>query len=161
MTEEDKELLLQDLSSRLPYGVKIELTNSWGYHHENIAKKGDITIDTLRGFSGKYFTINHDNPLDWDWDDSEIEVKDIKPYLFPISSISEEQVEELRKRYVVSIIGDSITIVRHSTGYWDNDIECDSNDYIWLINWLYKNHFDVNDLIPKGLAKDATGLNIY
>ena len=93
--EEEKDLLIQDLCCRLPYGVKIELTNSWGYHHENIAKKGNITIDTLKGFSGKYFTISHDNPLDWDWADNEIEVEDIKPYLFPLSSMTEEQKEEL------------------------------------------------------------------
>lgn len=30
-----------------------------------------------------------------------------------------------------------------------------------LLNWFYKNHFDINGLIPMGLAIDATGLNIY
>ena len=30
-----------------------------------------------------------------------------------------------------------------------------------VLEWFYKNHFDINDLIPKGLAIDATGLNIY
>ena len=30
-----------------------------------------------------------------------------------------------------------------------------------LLEWFYKNHFDINGLIPMGLAIDATGLNIY
>ena len=29
------------------------------------------------------------------------------------------------------------------------------------VNYCYKNHFDINGLIPKGLANDATNLNIY
>ena len=29
------------------------------------------------------------------------------------------------------------------------------------IDWLYKHHFDVHNLIPYGLAINATGLNIY
>ena len=30
-----------------------------------------------------------------------------------------------------------------------------------LLEWFYKNHFDVNNLISMGLAIDVTGLNIY
>ena len=30
-----------------------------------------------------------------------------------------------------------------------------------VIDWCNKNHFDYRGLIPKGLAIDATGLNIY
>lgn len=66
MKKEDKELLLKDLCARLPYGVKIALNNNGAYHHENVAKTGDITIDKLKGFNGSYFSIYHDNPLDWE-----------------------------------------------------------------------------------------------
>ena len=35
-------------------------------------------------------------------------------------------------------------------------------DYIYdTIDWFIKNHFDYRGLIPKGIALDATGLNIY
>lgn len=146
MTKEEKDLLIQDLCGRLPYGVKIELTNSWGYHHENIAKKGDITIDTLRGFGGKYFTINHDNPLDWSWADSEIEVEDIKPYLFPMSSMTGVEVLEYISLKESIIASDDITY---------------SFETHESIDWLNKNKFDYRGLIPMGLAKDATGLGIY
>jgi hypothetical protein len=41
MTQEEKLLLLKDLCSRLPYGIKAEVTNTQGYHHDNVAKKGE------------------------------------------------------------------------------------------------------------------------
>ena len=94
MTQEQKDLLLKDLCARLPYGVKIALKNNGAYHHENIAKKGDVTIEILKGFNGNYFSIRHTNPLDWDWYDDDIDIEDIKPYLFPLSSMTEEQKKE-------------------------------------------------------------------
>lgn len=155
MNQEHKELLLKDLCGRLPYGVKVEVTNTQGYHHENVAKKGEKTIDTLKGFDSSYncFTVYHNNPLDWDWTCSEIDIEDIKPYLFPISSMTEEEkkeyynlcIEEEREEIE---FGEWITRV-----YYHNTIES--------IDWLNKNHFDYRGLIPMGLAIDATNINIY
>lgn len=137
MKQEDKELLLKDLCARLPYGVNIALKNSEAYHHENVAKKGDVTIDRLKGFNGDggYFSIYHDNPLDWSWYVSEINIEDIKPYLFPLSSMTEGQ-----KREYIELLQ-----IGPATG----------------IDWLNKNHFDYRELIKKSLALDATNLNIY
>ena len=153
MTQEEKLLLLKDLCSRLPYGVKAEVTNTQGYHHDNVAKKGEKTIDTLKGFdsSHKCFTIYHDNPLDWDWTCSEIDIEDIKPYLFPLSSMTEEQKKEYDK-----IIYRSIEL--HHREYSDI-VEIDLFDN--LQEFYHKNHLDYRDLISMGLANDATGLNIY
>ena len=64
-----------------------------------------------------------------------------KPYLFPISSMTKEQEEEYKK----TIIRDGILTVWTTSTY----------------EWFNKNHFDYRRLIPKGLAKDATKLNIY
>ena len=141
MTQENKELLLKDLTARLSYGVKIALKNNGSYHHENVAKKGDVTIDKLKGFNGRYFSIYHDNPLDWDWYDSDIDVENIKPYLFPMSSMTDEQKEEFDRLYTF----DALIIEPQ----WE------------LIDWLNQNHFDYRGLISMGLALDATGLNIY
>lgn len=138
MKQEEKELLLKDLCARLPYGVKIALNNNGAYHHENVAKTGDITIDKLKGFNGRYFSIYHNDPLDWDWYDNDIDIKDIKPYLFPLLSMTEEQIKEVNKLQGLRVF---------------------PNPYI--INWYLENHFDIYGLIPKGLALDATGLNIY
>lgn len=144
MIKEEKDLLIQDLCGRLPYGVKIELRNSRRYHHENISKGNRNTIDKLKGFTGKYFTIYHDNPLDWDWSDNDVEVEDIKPYLFPLSSMTEEQTEEL-----IELI---------NTGQNDNN---EFKRSLCRIEFYHKHHFDYRGLIPMGLANDATGLGIY
>ena len=140
MTQEHKELLLKDLCARLPYGVKIALKNSEAYHHDNIAKRGNVTIDRLKGFNGSYFSIYHDDPLDWDWYVSDIDIKDIKPYLFPLSSMTEEE----KLMYEGLMIGtDNISYM------------------LDVIDWLNAHHFDYRGLIKKGLAIDATNLNIY
>ena len=118
----DKELLLKDICARLPYGVKVNTI------------QGDFTLLGLT--NNRVFTTcevedcHNDFPIEC-----------IKPYLFPLFSMTEEQEKEY------------------------NDLNCyelgcfphteDALDY------LIKNHFDFRCLIPKGLAIDATGLNIY
>jgi hypothetical protein len=147
MTEEDITLLLKDLSARLPYGVKIALKNNGAYHHDNVAKKGDITIDILEGFNGSYFNIYHSNPLDWDWYDDDIDIEDIKPYLFPLSSMTEEQWKEYQTLKMTDWVEGDINGVFINSGT--------------ITDWLNKNHFDYRGLIEKGLAIDATNKNIY
>ena len=152
MTQSDKDLLLKDLCARLPYGVKIALKNNGAYHHENIAKKGDVTIEILKGFNGNYFSIRHTNPLDWDWYDDDIDIEDIKPYLFPISSMTEEQKEELNVIFDLDVEV-AITHIKNDTPNFFTGLN--------RLNWFIKNHFDIYGFIPMGLANDATGLNIY
>ena len=119
----DKELLLKDICARLPYGVKIQVPyeDGSGYFDETV------------------WEVNNDGPFHVNgWG---IEYEYVKPYLFPLSSMTEEQEKEY------------------------NDLNCyelgcfphteDALDY------LIKNHFDFRCLIEKGLAIDATGLNIY
>lgn len=146
MNKKDKELLLKDLCNRLPYGVKISLRNVKAYHHENIAKIGDTTIDKLKGFNGEYFTIYHDNPLDWSWYVSNIDVKYIKPYLYPLSSMTEEATREFNA---------TLEWITTADGYSESVMTYYSFDC------LNKHHIDYRGLIPMGLAIDATGLNIY
>ena len=123
MTQEDKELLLKDLCARLPYGVKFMC-------NKNIyTTKGLDLIVTDEG--------------DWEYavtakDTAPIEIDFIKPYLFPLSSMTEEQQMELTKFVANGIQGENI-----------------------LYDWYNKNHFDYRGLIPMGLAIDATNLNIY
>ena len=121
-----KELLIKDLSSRLPYGVKIELT-WWGMG------EGAYTNTTLEP--------DHIEQLLKD-EDGDIE---IKPYLFPLTSITEEQKMFLKQQ--------NWCIAISTRGTVETTIEG--------IDWLNKNHFDYRGLIKRGLAIDATGLNIY
>lgn len=153
MKQEHKELLLKDLSARLFYGVRVRYSST-----ERFITATLRSIDTWGSTVDLRCIPSKDN-LNACF--NSVFVDKIKPYLFPLSSMTEEQKEELNKKYLVSIIGNSITLIYHSEGYWDNDNECEFIDYLWLTNWLLKNHFDIYGLIPKGLAIDATNLNIY
>ena len=124
MTQEDKQLLLKDLCARLPYGVKIA-TRQYNY----------CDILTPKGIVGDKCHFN-DNPR-YDGDRS---IDEIKPYLRPMSSMTEEE-KELMKDSVICF----------------NELEGNSTlfDEIGL-DWLNANHFDYRGLIPMGLALEAT-----
>lgn len=128
MTQEEKELLLVDLCSRLPYGVKV-LVPSW----DEIKMEYIDRVDKL-------YSINMDDRIQTggqDYDDYDFNINEVKPYLFPMSSMTEEQ---------------KVDMIKSSCG-----IGSDKN----VFDWYNKNHFDYRGLIPLDLAIDATGLNIY
>lgn len=142
MTQEDKELLLKDLCARLPYGLKVK------------CEKYSFPVTILYGSNIDEVKFKETGGIE--------NICTIKPYLFPFSSMTEGQKEELNKKFNVQFLGNTIySIHYHSEGYWDDDLELGLQDWLWFINWCYKNHFDINNLIEKGLAIDATGLNIY
>ena len=149
MTQEDKELLLIDLCARLPYGVRYRHF-AWG------DERGEKCV------AAQIYSIISLGYVKNCYDDGTDYIADVRPYLFPLSSMTEEQKKELNKKFNVQLLGNDIySIHYHSEGCWDTDLELDFQDWLWFINWCYKNHFDVNKLIEKGLAIDATGLNIY
>lgn len=134
MIPKDKELLMKDLCARLPYGVKVQVYNHWRseYEYETLTLKNyHELIDTFC-------------------------VEDVKPYLFPISSMTEEQRLEI-EILTNGTIGISQDSLWDFTGY----SELSLSTTLELIQWLYENHFDIYGLIPMGLANDATGKNIY
>ena len=118
MKQEDKELLLQDVCSRLPYGVKV------------LYKHSVFDIDYI---SSMYEEVHLDIV-----DNYTIGISEVKPYLFPLSSMTEEQKT-------------SHNFLKYSA----------HANPIKLIDWYNKNHFDYRGLIKKGLAIDCTNLNIY
>ena len=147
--EEEKNLLLKDLCTRLPYGVRYR-------HFTWNDEYGETYI------AAQIYSINTDGYVKNCHDDETVYIDNVRPYLFPLSSMTEEQKRELNKKFNVQFSGNDIhSIHYHSEGCWDTDLELDLQDWLWFINWCYKNHFDVNKLIEKGLAIDATGLNIY
>jgi hypothetical protein len=123
---EREELLLKDLSARLPYKTLISI-NGEKYRMEEI-RNALIGIDTYK------ITI----------DGCDIECTDIKPYLFPLSSMTERQ----KKEYYLICSALKLDIAENEAA-------------ASLVDWYHKNHFDWRGLIPKDLAIDATGLNIY
>ena len=134
MTQKDKDLLFKDLCARLPYGVKVAFFNEdLTYHSEPKTLTGIECINNL----------NYSNLEDEDGNTTIVEF--VKPCLFPLSSMTEEQMFDF-----------AIVQVENLKSSYATLSECSA-----IIDWGYKHHFDVNNLIEKGLALDATGLNIY
>jgi hypothetical protein len=149
MTQEQKDLLLKDLCGRLPYGVKVEITRTNWY-----SDKEEVVIKNIKSVLPSMYAISTTNMT--------YSIQDVKPYLFPLSSMTEEQKKEISKRYnYYNLYQLHVEITNHSEGYWDNDNSCNLQDYLWLEDWFNKNHFDYRGLIPMGLANNATGKNIY
>ena len=110
MTQEDKQLLFIDLCSRLPYGVKVKCGS------EILT----LNINWLQMF--------------------QYHLDEIKPYLRPMSSMTEEEREEFEN--LLEGIVDGIE-------RWDKPDLCEEYD------WLNAHHFDYRGLIDKGLALEA------
>ena len=142
MTENQEKLLLKDLSSRLPYGVKLQIS-SWDDEKMEYVDKAD----TL-------YSISSDGHVRTSSEDRDFYIDEVKPYLFPMSSMTEEQRAEYESLCIkeTSEYSDLYGIIFAKDHYYDT---------IESIDYLYKNHIDVRGLIPLGLAIDATGLGIY
>ena len=110
MTQEDKKLLLKDLSARLLYGVKGIIT----YDKSN-------TTFTVEGIDNNVLHLS---------DAEDCYVEDFKPYLRPMSSMTEEEKAEFL----------SLPMKEYSMNSFD---------------WLNAHHFDYRGLIEKGLAIEA------
>lgn len=153
MTQEEKELLLKDLCARLDTNLVCSIYRT---DDEGVGYRDEILHGYCKGDIWYEFYFREDCSIGID------SVSKIKPYLFPFSSITDEQKSELNKKFNVQFSGNDIySIHYHSEGYWDTDLELDLQDWLWFINWCNENHFDIYGLIPMGLALDATELNIY
>ena len=158
MTQEERMLLIKDLSARLPYAVTVEHTSGFrGTLH-------DITVHHMYDDDDNvYDAICYTNFFG---DEDSIYIRYFKPYLFPMSSMTEEQSIELFELFGINLL-DSIDTdyikINECTGitfFLNNGFDVETH-LDKLIDWLNKNHFDYRGLIEKGLALDATGLDIY
>ena len=117
MTNEDKNLLLKDLCARLPYHPRINVCN-----------------DSWEGCQiGEFDTNLYSHHIDAFVCDR-IEVK---PYLRPMSSMTEEEEEEYE-------------MLQTYPGFKTNH-----TDLTDMFDWLLANDFDFRGLIPMGLALEA------
>ena len=128
MTQE-KQLLLKDLSARLPYGVKF-LRESWNYECDQ-----ELSVIEVLEDIDKDGYINNTKVYT---------VEDIKPYLRPMSSMTVEESKEYTN------------IDNRSYSCPTDYAHIPASD---RIDWLLKNHFDYRGLIPKGLAIEVTEEN--
>lgn len=125
MTNEEKELLLKDLSARLPYGVKVSYTRL------NINKQN---IFILKGLPTPFHLDIKRDSADY-YRFSAVPIEDIKPYLRPISSMTEDE-----KLHIVDL------------GFM---IERRDNFNIAYYDFLNSIHIDYRGLIGKGIAIKA------
>ena len=141
MTQEQKDLLLKDLCGRLPYGVKVQVAPVPSKEYEHITFNAKIV----------YIDNNYIGVLsDWNFVCQQ-DITEVKPYLFPLESMTEEQKEEYTK---VCELDTEMLFKTH----------IDGTPFPAMYNsqdWLDVNHFDYRGLIPMGLAIDATNKNIY
>lgn len=132
MTQNEKNILLKDLCARMPYGVKVQ----------------DIYYNSLEPAPIWLIDINAQNVRMFA-DEGYQSIEYIKPYLFPLSSMSEDLKNELYTNLTeleLKAINDEI---EHSVVT------------AFEIDFYHKHHIDYRGIIPMGLAIDATGLNIY
>ena len=131
MTQNEKELLLKDLCARLPYGIKLHCSSNV------MTCIGPYTLNTI--VLDRIFNDNTEYvPFD-----------EFKPYLFPMSSMTEEQKDEFNAQSLklqLQVIDDKIMYEKATE---------------FEVDFYNKHHLDWRGLIPMGLAIDATGLNIY
>lgn len=124
MTQSDKELLLKDLCARIPYGVKV----SARYTGTNELYDGIIEGMTYIDIENiEYFVQFTDSRCPYRCGATEA-----RPYLRPMSSMTEEEREEYDKTFD-----------------WDYSIQGTPFD------WLNAHHFDYRGLIPMELALEA------
>lgn len=118
MTQEERQLLIKDLCGRLQHGVKVD--------HYGVTR--DLLGVITSSFPEEIVMVGYDSN---DYEDSIIE--DIKPYLRPMSSMTEEEMEKCRIERGRDLAG---------------ECGCES-DYLNSI------HIDYRGLIEKGLALEA------
>lgn len=133
MTKDDHELLLKDLCARLPYYTKL-----WSPvpNNNNWAVLTPVVIGNLMN--------------------ADLSLPQVKPYLRPLSSMTEEEKKEL-----LSLIDSETKEVIEQIKSGDCGVMEGKYHFNSLkeLDWLYAKQFDFRGLIPKGLAIEVTKEN--
>jgi len=137
MIEEKKQALIKVLYSDL-LNTDNHLLVRWDSEDYNIIAIGCGRVSLVKPF----MSGTNGSP----------QIEEVKPYLRPLSYMTEKEEEELGKKYNFNINSDSISIKYHSDGCWDDDCQPGFEDYRWLETWLIIHKFDYLGLIKDGLA---------
>lgn len=131
MTQEDKGLLLKDLCARLPYNVLVHIYDIDVCDYDNYLCEDDLAK----------FRINSIQ---------------IKPYLRPMSSMTEEEKTEIDKLNRPPGGDWTVQLTRSKIGLYNDFSRVVSFKSInKVLDYLNAHHFDYRGLIEKGLALEA------
>lgn len=147
MTQEDKDLVLKDMCSRVPYGLRLWIKTYEGKPDHFINSHNILSSVNYTRASSPQISING-GLYDIEGPEYSCGEQYIKPYLRPMSSMTEDerkefvatQHEEVIEQYPHSAAPSEIKILSYTTKTFD---------------WLNANHFDYHGLILKGLALKA------
>jgi hypothetical protein len=144
MTKEEKDLLLKDICARLPYGVvaQVSYKDGDGWKTEDRKVLGIYTDEQV------YVDCVYTN------------LENVKPYLRPMSSMTDEELKEFRRLKQMSVtvvMPNGVSLLKPT---YIVDLEDDGDGMNYLYDWLNAHHFDYRGLIEKGLALEAPE-NIY
>ena len=128
MTKEDKDMLLKDLCARLPYGVICDCI------HDHAITLTRVDVEDL--------TVYYADCDEWE------DIKYCKPYLRPMSSMTEEEWSVVKEWF---FFGSTL----NGKPIFDGFRNISAEDSIKALDWLLANHFDFRGLIEKGLALEA------
>lgn len=157
MTNEEKQLLLKDLCARLPYNVRgaVKTTDSNG---QEITDDGIINSAFINEHGKAYICI----------EGMEYELENVKPYLRPMSSMTDKEVNELKMicdeedlrdecgDVVGTIYGMTLLYGKVEDVYpYNLKIKISPNINYAVSDYLNSHHFDYRGLIEKGLALEA------
>lgn len=123
MTQEEKNILVKELCMRMPYGVKCNIN-------------GELCKVTRVDVEYQQVYLKKDNEHGGTYSIARGDV--LKPYLRPMSSMTKEEYESIKKEFL--FFGGSICNI--SDMYTSVDV----------VDWLNSHHFDYRELIEKGLA---------
>lgn len=152
MKQEYKNLLLKDLCARLPYNTIVQIKNSgiWNLKGVEQDKIDEIGYEVIVWHGKNYPSSKTSFPISI-----------CKPYLFPLSSMNEEDKFEFRKLTTDYDNKESMGNFMFRYEELLEELEMIGFFPYEIYDWLNANHFDYRGLIKKGLALDATNLNIY
>lgn len=152
MEKTDRELLIKEISSRLSYEIKVQV---FGWDEE----KGEVAVPL------KVYSINTDGYISLEYNHYDVEsvyIEDCLLYLRPLSSMTEEEKNELRNILWFGYPSDDNDRYSHrgvevKQCLYDDEKHStyDFGDFIVLKDFLLKNHFDYRGLIEMGLALEA------
>ena len=132
MKQEERNLLLADLSGRVPYGVEVQVTVN-----ETIY---DARIEAV--FSDGTVYVENGHSVD------AVDISEVKPYLQPLSKLTEKQNEEILQltRGTTSVSSD------YRFYDWRNCSKIWVDDVMTIIDYLNRNGIDYRNLFSKNLA---------